>query len=110
MQIVFFFLIVYWSTQRKNREGVGGFQRSLRFLILVPTLRVIHQGTVDNNLGPDRLANPKALEHDNTDNQPLIARPLSGSPNCAWLWVAPVWGQGILPYSYYQYRASDIAA
>ncbi len=27
---------------------------------------------------------------------PLIARPLSGCPNCAWYWVAPVWGRGIL--------------
>ncbi len=25
-------------------------------------VRVIHQGTVDNNLGPDRLAGPKALD------------------------------------------------
>ncbi len=27
----------------------------------IKTLRVIPQGTVDNNLGPDRLAGPKAL-------------------------------------------------
>ena len=26
------------------------------------SLRVIPQGTVDNNLGPDRLAGPKALD------------------------------------------------
>ena len=26
------------------------------------TIRVILQGTVDNNLGPDRLAGPKALD------------------------------------------------
>ncbi len=37
-----------------------------------------------------------------------IARPLSGSPNFAWQWVAPVWG--IPPISYYQCRASDIEA
>ena len=43
------------------------------------SLRVIPRGTVDNNQGPDRLAGPKAL-----DPNPLIARPLSGSPNCAW--------------------------
>ena len=34
---------------------------------------------VANNLGPD----------------PLAARTLSGSPNCATYCVAPVWGQGI---------------
>ena len=28
----------------------------------IPTIRVIPQGTVDNNLGPDRLAGPKALD------------------------------------------------
>ena len=39
----------------------------------------IPQGAVDNNLGPDRLAGHKA-----PDPNPLIARPLSGSPNCAW--------------------------
>ena len=32
------------------------------------------QGTVDNNLGPDCLVGPKALD-------PNIARPLSESPN-----------------------------
>ncbi len=26
-------------------------------------IRLIPQGTVDNNLGPDRLAGPKALDH-----------------------------------------------
>ncbi len=30
--------------------------------IVKPTLRVILQGTIDNNLGPDRLADPKALD------------------------------------------------
>ncbi len=43
-------------------------------------LRVISQGTVDNKLGPDRLAGPKTL--DQTSNL-MIARPLSGSLNCA---------------------------
>ncbi len=37
-----------------------------KFLTIVPsfyeTLRVIPQGTVDNNLGPDRLVGPKALD------------------------------------------------
>ena len=43
------------------------------------------QGTVDNNLGPDRLAGPKALDPNHCRQQtPLIARPVSGSPNCAW--------------------------
>ncbi len=41
------------------------------------------QRTVDNNQGPDRLAGPKALDP-NYCRQPLIVRPLSGSPNCAW--------------------------
>ena len=31
-------------------------------LELANTIRVIPQGTVDNNLGPDRLAGPKALD------------------------------------------------
>ncbi len=37
---------------------------------------------VDNNLGPDRLAGPKALETQllQTTN-PLVVQPLSGSPN-----------------------------
>ncbi len=29
---------------------------------VIDSLRVIPQGTVDNNLGPDRLAGPKALD------------------------------------------------
>ncbi len=46
---------------------------------------IITQGTVDNNLGPDRLSGPKALDPKllQTTN-PLIARPLSGSPNWSW--------------------------
>ncbi len=46
---------------------------------LIMEVRVIPQGTVDNILGPYGLAGPKALEPNS-----LIARPLSGSPNCAW--------------------------
>ena len=34
-------------------------------------LRVIPQGTVDNNLGPDRLVGPKALDPTIADNQPF---------------------------------------
>ena len=34
-------------------------------------LRVIPQGTVYNNLGPDRLAGPKALYPNIADNQPF---------------------------------------
>ena len=51
----------------------------------------------DNNLGPDRLAGPKALDpsYCRQPTNPLIARTLSGSPNCAWYWVAPIWGQDI---------------
>ncbi len=40
-------------------------------------IRVIPQGTVVNNLGPDRLVDPNPCRQTN----PLIARPLSGS---AW--------------------------
>ena len=51
---------------------------------------------VDNNLGPDRLEGPKgSISQLLQTTNPLIARPLSGSPNCAWYWVAPVMGQGI---------------
>ena len=46
---------------------------------------IIPQGTVDNNLVSDCLAGPKVsrsllLQKTN----PLIARPLCGSPDCAW--------------------------
>ncbi len=46
-------------------------------------LRIIHQRTVDNNEGPDRLAGLKALITKllQTTNS-LIARYLSGSHNC----------------------------
>ena len=51
----------------------------------IPTFIIwlIHQdqGSVNNNLAP----------------YPLIARTLSRSPNCAWYWIAPIWGQGIPP-------------
>ena len=48
-------------------------------------MRVIPQGTVDNNLGPDHLAGPKDSRSQLLQiTNPLIARPLSGSPNCAW--------------------------
>ncbi len=60
--------------------------------------RLIPQGAVDNNQGQGCLADPNALEP-NHCRQPttLIARPLSGSRNSAWLCVAPIVGQGILP-------------
>ncbi len=62
-------------------------------------IRLIPQGTVDNNLGPGRIEGPKALGSQllKTTNH-LIARPLSTSPNCAWYRVEPDWGQGIPPY------------
>ena len=57
-------------------------------------IRLIPQGTVDNNLGPDRLASPKARKLQKLQKiNPLIARPLSGSPNC--------FGPRHSPYSYY---------
>ncbi len=41
--------------------------------------------TVNNNLGPDCLAGTKVLDPNYCRQPtPLIARPLSGSPNCAW--------------------------
>ncbi len=42
-------------------------------------MQFILQGTVDNNLGPDRLARSQLLQTTNSS----IARPLSGSPNSA---------------------------
>ncbi len=54
-------------------------------------IRVIPQGTVDNNLGPDRLAGPKALD-------PIMVL------SCA------CFGPRHSTYSYYWCRASDIAA
>ena len=49
-------------------------------------IRVIPQGTVDNNLGPDRLVGRSQGSRSQLlqTTNPLIARPLSGSPNCAW--------------------------
>ena len=48
-------------------------------------IRFISQGTVDNNLGPERLAGPKALDPNpcRQTTNPMIARPLTGSPNYA---------------------------
>ena len=57
---------------------------SLKYKKPFSYIRVIPQGTVDNNLGPDRLADPKALDPNYYRQHSLIARPLSGSPNCAW--------------------------
>ena len=55
---------------------------------------------IDNSIGPDRLSCPKVLTSQlQQTTDPLIARPMSGSPNYAWYRVAPVWVQGILPYS-----------
>ncbi len=44
-------------------------------------MRFIPKGTVVNNLGPNRLASPKALDSNNCRKpKHLIARPMSGSP------------------------------
>ncbi len=49
------------------------------------TLRFIPKGMVDNNLLSDRLGGLKALDPFLLQTaDPLIARPLSESPNCAW--------------------------
>ena len=46
---------------------------------------LIPQGTADNNLGPDRLEGPKVSRSQLLQTTiPLIARPLSINPNCAW--------------------------
>ena len=48
------------------------------------SIRGIPQGTVDNTLGPNRLAGPKDSRSQlKQTTNPLIARPLSESPNCA---------------------------
>ncbi len=56
---------------------------------------IIPQGTVDNNLGLDRLSGTKALSQLVQTTNPLISRPLSGSPKCIWYLVELVGGQGI---------------
>ena len=45
----------------------------------IKLIRIIPQGTIYNNQGPDRIACLRTL-----DSNPLIVRPLSGSPNCVW--------------------------
>ena len=47
-------------------------------------IQLIPQGMVDNNLGPERLEGPKTRSKLLQTTNPFIARPLSGSPNCAW--------------------------
>ena len=47
-------------------------------------VRFIPHGTVNNNLGPDRLAGPKSsLSQSLQTTNHLIARPMSGSLKCA---------------------------
>ncbi len=73
------FLLFIASTWGSNHAG-----NSFTPMGLYTYIRVIPQGTVDNNLGPDRLAGPKAVDPNYCRQLTLIARPLSGSPNCAW--------------------------
>ncbi len=55
------------------------------YSVLNVMFRVIPQETVDNNLGPERLAGQKGIRSQLLQTTiPLITRPLSGSPNCAW--------------------------
>ena len=80
--------------------------KSIKSIVIF--IRVMPLKTVDNNLGPDRLAGTKALDP-NYCRQPTL-----------WLddlclEVQTVHGTTCLgprhsPYSYYQYRAYDIAA
>ncbi len=51
--------------------------------------RVIPQGTIENNLGPDRLAGAKALDPI-ADNQPFDCKTIVWKSYCAWYLVAPV--------------------
>ncbi len=52
-------------------------------------MRLIPQGTVDNNLGPDHLAGQKALDPNYADNQHC---------DCTtFVWKFSFWGQGIPP-------------
>ena len=66
---------------------------------------------VDNNLGPDRQSKGSRSQSLQTTN-PLIARPLSGSPKCAMCMVlsCTCLEPRHFPYSYYYYRTSGIAA
>ncbi len=65
---------------------IGIKYNTVNFLEVTTYIRVIPQGTVDNNLEPDRLASLKALNRSQLlqTTNPLISRHLSGSPNCAW--------------------------
>ena len=98
------YLTVIISLSYKTQKNVSFLnitftkkQRSILLKILT-LIRLIPQWTVDNNLGPDRFRRSQGSRSQllQTTN-PLIARSLSGSPNCAWYWVTPVWGQGIPP-------------
>ncbi len=69
-------------------------------------LRLISQGTVDNNLGPDNLAGPKALDPNHCSQLTLCLHDLEvltvhSTESC---------GQGIPSYAYYKCCASNIAA
>ncbi len=51
--------------------SVKSFQ-DLKMTTAQSNIQVIPQGTVDNNLGPDRLAGPKALVDPNYFRQPTL--------------------------------------
>ena len=72
------------ETDKGRREGPlatvwNQFQFRYQTLFNLSIIRLSPQGTVDINLGPDRLAGPKALDA-NHCRQPIL---LSESPNCA---------------------------
>ncbi len=48
------------------------------YVEIMLVIRVIPQGTVDNNLGPDRLVGPKALDPN------YCRQPTQPTTNCAW--------------------------
>ena len=70
----------------------------INLLFFISIIRLVPPGRVDNNVGQDRLAGTKALDPLQTTN-PLIARALFWSPNCAWYWVEPFLGPRHYPYS-----------
>ena len=72
----------------------GGLEEVLKLLYLdLSPLSFLPKVMVVNNIGPGCLADPNYCRQP----IPLIAQPLSESPNCAWQWVAPVLDQGNPP-------------
>ena len=56
------FLIRFYIIQLRPSQGISSNLTKLLYCQKRPYIRVIPQGTVDNNLRPDRLEGPKALD------------------------------------------------